>query len=188
MRNTFYISDTHFCHANILRFTGDDGEFIRPHFSSVEEMNEYIIQKWNEVVSPKDKVYHLGDVIMSTARYRFEEILPRLNGEKILIKGNHDNARPSMYLDYFKDIRSEVMKKHPNSRKIIFSHRPILLSENTLDLNVHGHTHQNVVQNNRYLNICVEHTGYAPISWNKIVEEFTKQIENEGGKLERKEI
>lgn len=67
MAERFFISDTHFSHARILEFESDDGRPVRSGFSSVEEMDEAMIERWNSVVGPKDKVYHLGDVAIRVA-------------------------------------------------------------------------------------------------------------------------
>lgn len=85
----FFTADQHFGHANIIRFEqanrrNQTGRLFR----SVEEMDEYIIQQWNATVTPADTVYCLGD--FSFKQSTMEAIAPRLNGEKILIVGNHD--------------------------------------------------------------------------------------------------
>ena len=65
MKNIWLISDTHFFHSNILKFTDDNGELIRGKlFDTVEQMNECMLDNWNSVVKPGDIVYHLGDVMM----------------------------------------------------------------------------------------------------------------------------
>ena len=56
----------HFFHKNVLGFLDDDGVPIRGQFESLEAMHEYMVAQWNEVVKPKDKVYHLGDVVRCT--------------------------------------------------------------------------------------------------------------------------
>jgi len=87
--NTFFTSDHHFCHANIIRF--EPLNRIDAHgvmFETVEQMDEFLIARWNEVVGVNDLVYHLGD--MSYKRETLRAVLPRLNGRKILICGNHD--------------------------------------------------------------------------------------------------
>lgn len=81
----FFTADHHFYHANIIRYCK------RP-FQSVEEMNDEMFKRWNEFVSPSDTVYYLGD--FSLARRPVELFLPRLNGEKHLIMGNHDLCHP----------------------------------------------------------------------------------------------
>lgn len=82
----FYISDTHFDHKNIIAF--DD----RP-FQTVEEMNSALIVNWNKAVSSSDVVYILGDFHWGKAK-EWPEILEQLNGQKELIRGNHDINMP----------------------------------------------------------------------------------------------
>lgn len=158
--NRFVISDTHFGHANILNFLSSDGTKVRD-FSTVEEMDETMIENWNKTVSIKDTIYHLGDVAM---RKEYLKVLSRLNGRKILIKGNHDIFELKYYLPYFEDIRSYVVKD-----KYIFSHIPIHSdSADRFVRNVHGHTHKNVIEDERYVNVCVEHTNYTPLSFDEV--------------------
>lgn len=83
----FYISDLHLGHKNILAFDN------RPFFS-LEEMTETIISNWNSVVSKNDSVYVLGDMFWNNAEIPI--VLPRLNGVKYLIKGNHDRINKEM--------------------------------------------------------------------------------------------
>ena len=80
--NTFFIADTHFGDEAILRYEK------RP-FSSVEEMDQEMIRRWNEVVGDEDLVFHLGDV-SSYGKEKTKEILSRLRGKKHLVLGNHD--------------------------------------------------------------------------------------------------
>ena len=168
MSNIFLISDTHFGHSNILTFTDNEGKRLR-EFDTVEEMDELMVQRWNSVVRPQDKVYHLGDVVMHK---RALPILARLNGEKVLIKGNHDKEKISEYLKYFKDVRGTHQFDG-----MILSHIPI--HPNSLarwGTNVHGHLHSNFVTiyknyyddeplpDHRYFCVSVEQINYTPIS------------------------
>lgn len=161
--DVFFASDHHFSHKNFLKFTKSDGTLCRP-FSSVEEMDELMINRHNSVIGPKTKIYFLGDVCFD--RKRFESIMPRLNGQKRLILGNHDKFSPDVYGKYF----DKVLESWQPVRNLVFTHRPILLgsSEAKLQLNVHGHTHHHVIDDPRYLNICVEQTDYYPIHWEDI--------------------
>ena len=91
MMETFFTCDTHFSHANIVKYCS------RP-FSSVSEMNQEMIARWNAVVGAEDTVYHLGDFAMVKA-YEWPAILKQLNGSrKILIRGGHDR-RPKQMLE-----------------------------------------------------------------------------------------
>lgn len=172
MPNIFFASDHHIDHQNILNFKRDDGTPLRD-FVDVDHMRETIIQRHNEVVRPNDKVYFLGDVVMNRKSSALE-VLNRLNGEKILIKGNHDQCKPEAYLKYFKDIRGSHQFEG-----LIMTHIPIH-SESLArwGLNVHGHLHHNVVRmplsqipDKRYFNVSMERINYTPIS----LEEIKKQ-------------
>lgn len=187
MANTFFISDTHFGHKNILTFTTNEGKRLRD-FSSIEEMDEFIVTSWNKVVRPQDKVYHLGDVAMS---HKHLPILARLNGEKILIKGNHDTGKIEQYTPYFKDIRGS----HQFDGKLL-THIPVHVSAlNRWSHNIHGHLHSNVVMkelhsimdceaagliigsvlvpDTRYFNVSVERLSYVPISYDELQKALT---------------
>lgn len=122
MSNTWFISDTHFGHANILTFKDNEGKPIRP-FISVEDMDETMVENWNSLIKPKDRVYHLGDVVMNR---RCLAILERLNGRKVLIKGNHDIFKLKDYTPYFEDIRA--YKIYPK-QGMICSHIPVHTSQ-----------------------------------------------------------
>ena len=170
---TWFISDNHFHHSNILHFTADDGSLIRPGFQDVNHMNELMVEKWNSVVGKNDKVYHLGDVVMKTGAWAFD-ILNQLNGDKILIRGNHDKAKLHIYAKHFKDVRSEIHMKTSEGDMVIFTHRPIRISGGDKEFtirntfNVHGHIHQNIINSLRYINVSVEAIDYTPVSWQEI--------------------
>ena len=158
---TFLISDTHFGHANILTFKNADGTPVRD-FSSLEEMNETMVDRWNKVVSPEDKVYHLGDVLFT--KKWLDAVMPRLNGTKVLIKGNHDNLKLSQYQQHFKDVRAVWVLD-----KLVLSHIPIHPeSLSRWKANVHGHLHSNSLADSRYFNVSVEKINYTPVDFEYI--------------------
>ncbi len=173
MANTFFISDTHFGHKNIITFKRDDNTPLRD-FATVEEMDETMVRNWNKVVCDKDTVYHLGDVVINRKAL---PILERLNGRKVLIKGNHDIFRLEDYTQYFDDIRAyKVMTKEG----IICSHIPIHPdSLSRWRINLHGHLHSGVVKKRkwlfwkvrdpRYMCVSVEHINYMPISYDEVL-------------------
>ena len=188
MGNRFVISDTHFGHTNSWqKFKLPNGDPLRP-FTSTEEMDEAMIKSWNERVKPTDKVYHLGDVVINRKALK---TLYRLNGDKVLIKGNHDIFRLEDYTEHFRDIRGyHVMNG------MILSHIPVHPeSLGRFGTNIHGHLHANRVKkirgvdvrtgellysnenDTRYHCVCVEQTDFAPI----LFEDVIKRIEAEGG-------
>lgn len=188
MPATFLVSDTHFGHEKTCTvFRREDGSPLRP-FASAEEMDEEMVKRWNERVRPKDKVYHLGDVVINR---KFLSVLGRLNGDKVLIRGNHDIFKLEDYTTYFRDIRGYDVKNG-----MILSHIPVHVeSLARFGTNIHGHLHANRVMrargvdaktgdtlysneiDPRYHCVCVEHTNYAPIS----LEEVYDRIRAEGG-------
>lgn len=84
MSDTFFVSDTHFGHANIIKYSQ------RP-FADVQEMNEMLIKNWNKVVQPTDTVWHLGDFAFMEYK-EFSNLLRRLNGNINVVLGNHDKV------------------------------------------------------------------------------------------------
>lgn len=161
----FVIADTHFGHKGVCRFLRDDGSKLRP-WDTTEEMDEAMVALWNATVGPKDKVYVLGDFCIN------RKALPtagRLNGDKVLIKGNHDVFRLEEYTPYFRDIRAYTVLE-----RAILSHIPVHPTELVrFKLNIHGHLHDRAVQHYgrdeewfddpRYVCVSAEQTGYKPI-------------------------
>lgn len=167
MNNIFFISDTHFSHGNILNFKKSCGKPVRT-FSSEEEMNEELVKRWNSVVKKQDKIYHLGDVAIPR---RGLDILNKLNGDKVLIRGNHDVFKLKDYLKYFRDVRGAFVMDN-----IVFTHIPVHTnSKGRFKANVHGHLHANRVKKRNwfglkvndpfYINVSVEQINYTPISY-----------------------
>ena len=184
MPAVFLTSDTHFGHKNICKFTNYDGSPVRP-WDDANEMDEEMVKRWNETVRPNDKVYHLGDVVINRKSLA---ILDRLNGDKVLIKGNHDIFKLTDYTKYFRDIRGyHVMNG------MILSHIPVSKgSIARFGTNIHGHTHGNRVMKTvgfwpfkkqvidpDYFCVCVEQTDFRPI----LFEDVIKRIKDQGGKV-----
>ena len=96
IKNNYFISDTHFGHAKIIKYCNRPFSYPTDNpdepFLNVEEMNETLIRNWNETVNQGDMVYHVGDFAMGSDPAK---ILRRLNGNKILVRGNHDK-RPQL--------------------------------------------------------------------------------------------
>lgn len=189
MPSVFLVSDTHFGHAGVCRFTHPDDATVklRP-WDNADEMDEEMIRRWNDRVRPADKVYHLGDVVINR---RALKTLHRLNGDKVLIRGNHDIFRDDEYRMYFRELRAyHVMNG------LILSHIPVHeASLGRFGCNIHGHLHANRVMkargvdartgeilysdeiDPRYWCACVEQTDFAPI----LFEDALKRITEQGG-------
>jgi calcineurin-like phosphoesterase family protein len=163
MSNIFLCSDHHFGHESMMKFTRNDGSPLRV-FQDATHMNEYMIMQHNRVVGPKDKVYFLGDLAMSK---KLLPIIHRMNGEKILIRGNHDTEPANVYMQYFKDVRGCHALEG-----MLLTHIPIHPeSLARWRINVHGHLHANRVRlenghiDERYQCVCMEQLDdYTPIA------------------------
>lgn len=138
------IADTHFGHKNILDFEG------RP-FETIEEMNQGLIQAWNQSVSNTDTVYMLGDLSLSGPKL-LEEILVQLNGNIILIKGNHDKDKIMKKLL----AKGLIYEYHPvgllmkrDKVSYYLTHYPFSIGERPNLANISGHIHSN---ENDYIN------------------------------------
>lgn len=187
MGTRFVISDTHFGHTNSWeKFKNADGSPLRP-FTSNEEMDDTMVERWNAKVKPGDTVYHLGDVVIN--RKHLHQV-KRLNGRKILIRGNHDIFRDQDFYDVgFEQIHGVRVFQD----QWILSHIPLHPDSITtrFRVNVHGHLHGNEVMREvideenssqfsndslvykkefdpRYLCVSVEHTNYEPLSFEEV--------------------
>lgn len=169
----FITSDLHFSHQNILLYEKES----REQFSSIEEMNAALIANWNSVVSPSDRVYVCGDFFMGK-NDTIHTILPQLNGQITLIRGNHDTPA-----------RMDIMRQHGVEVKdidyisykgkfFILCHFPVISEEmmqmltqdNSEVCVLYGHVHHNApkgYQNNTY-HIGVDTNNLTPVTLENI--------------------
>jgi len=177
--NRFVISDTHFGHTNSWeKFKLADGSPLRP-FTSNEEMDETMIERWNAKVKQQDTVYHLGDVVINQKSLH---LVSRLNGRKILVRGNHDIFKDKQYTEVgFEQIHGVRVFVD----KFILSHIPLHPDCVTgrFRVNAHGHLHANRVQlpdgsiDPRYISACVELNNYEPVSFEELEVKIQKQFD-----------
>ena len=147
--SAYVFSDPHFHHKNMA---------IKRGFSCEEEMNEHIVKTWNNTVSKKDAVYLLGDITMEKKNY---EIVSRLQGVINVVLGNHDERQHVReLLKYVNSVSGMVDYKN----KVILTHCPIHPSqlEFRYSYNIHGHVHENTLEDKRYINVCAEVVDYKP--------------------------
>lgn len=170
MANIFLISDLHLGHIGVTQFLNEDGSKLRP-WDNIEDMDEALISNWNSVVTNRCKVYVLGDVVIN--RKHFHK-LSRLNGEKVLVKGNHDLFRLEEYTPYFKDVRAYHVLDN-----MLMSHIPVHPhSQGRFRANIHGHLHSNNIMLGEekdpfYFNVSVEQINYTPIAFESIRKHFS---------------
>lgn len=188
----FFISDTHFYHANILKF----GQ--RNQFANLEEMHEHLINSWNRVVHKKDVVYVVGDFSFGDYE-QTKVILDRLNGSKVLVLGNHDLkskrhiSRKQFYEMGFIEVADELIIKLSNAQSVYLKHYPYkesvlkkiarklrgskesyrayhqLYPARTAMWHIHGHHHGQTMVHGNEINVSCETLKYKPISESEIV-------------------
>lgn len=172
MSNIWLISDTHL---------GHNKEFIwKPRgFNSVREMNEAIIERWNEVVKYDDVVYHLGDVFLGNLDDGIK-LVKQLNGKIKLAVGNHDtsariDALRNLY--NFDDIQfGYTLKK--GKKSFILTHYPSLTGnfDNSKTYSIHGHTHSHnpFCEFDMMYNVNCDAHNCTPVAWEDIISEITQ--------------
>lgn len=172
MSNSWVTSDTHFWHKNVIPYCN------RP-FSSVEEMNDVMIQRWNEKVQPNDTVYHLGDFFLTNDRKLIDLILPKLNGKLILVKGNHDK-----WIKRYPDVESYIYLKRTftiGEKKIpvVMMHYPILSWEEQHygSVMLHGHSHNRpeVFPQKMRKNVGVDLNNFYPHNMTDLLKTIVSQ-------------
>lgn len=178
MTEIFLTSDHHFGHKNILNYQPD----TRP-FDSVEEMNEQLVQRHNEVVKPNDVVYMLGDFAF-TSQEQIKEYLQRMNGRKYFIYGNHD--RKIRQGDFSEDFvwMKDYAETKINGKSVSLFHYPIH-SWNKMHFGAYqfyGHTHGQIphLYHGRSMDVGVDTHDCYPWNAQEIFEMYDKvQAESE---------
>lgn len=142
----FFIADTHFFNSVFL----GENDFAPRDFPDVATMHEAIVKNWNAVVSPNDTVYHLGDIadhpLYEKGYAEVMQLLLRLNGHLVFIKGNHDNRSELNYLAAhdveqkfsFHDVGLILKFNH---HQFFLTHYPLMLGITKNSVNLHGHVH-----------------------------------------------
>lgn len=170
MGKTFVIADTHFGDASIIRAIG------RP-FDSIEEMDNFMIEKWNSVVSKDDDIIVAGDFLALPKENKKEyvfDILSRLNFKNLeLVMGNHDTEELIKIMKSFSE--NIDIYKYPivKDEFWIISHHPMFVNERTVWVNVFGHVHNNPTYRDvstRSICVSTERLDYTPIEWQKVKE------------------
>ncbi len=159
----WFTADTHYSHANIIR-----PDFCNRPYADVEEMNEALIENFNECVKPGDTCYHLGD--FSFARNP-AEVFNRLNGNKLLVLGNHDWKRlrelRKLSWGWIKDVYflrvagTKIWLNHFAQRAWPSAHHG--------SLHLYGHSHGSLPDFGRSTDVGVDAWDYRPVHLDEIL-------------------
>lgn len=156
------ISDPHFGHRNMA---------IRRGFKDEFAMNKHMVKMWNSVVKKKDVTYILGDITMEKSSEYYW--LDQLNGIKKVILGNHDRPQhvPEL-LKYVNSVAACKYVKHKEYGGMVLTHIPFHPCELAyrFDTNIHGHVHENTLDDDRYINVSAEVIDYIPKTLEELFE------------------
>ena len=152
-------TDTHFGHANMVKLCH------RP-----EDFEKKIIDNWYQVVRPEDIVIHLGDVTWHVKDY-LDDVVAKLPGKKILVRGNHDEESLMYYMKHGFDLAVDSLSMKYRGLDILFTHEPKIFHEH--DINIHGHLHNNTLELSEpyslYYLISLENNGYTMTNLDALV-------------------
>lgn len=157
--SVYFISDTHIGHENMS---------LKRGFKTVEEHDQFIFDCWNKTIAKRDKVFILGDLTMEKNNYSW---LDDLNGTKEIILGNHDLTKHTKNI-----LECETVTKVGACVKykgMMLTHIPIHTCEiDRFTVNIHGHVHENTLDDKRYINVSCEAVDYTPLSYDEILTEI----------------
>lgn len=161
--DTWIISDTHFGHANIIKYCS------RP-----ENHDELMADLWHLAVGIDEQILHLGDLAFKTSPELWD-VINGLPGRKMLIMGNHDRKAKKWYEDLGFQIMPRRLWFNWNGRQVLFTH-DAETEVSGWSINIHGHIHNNgypsaIYRSKDYRNVSVEVMGYQPVRLREILEE-----------------
>lgn len=176
----FFTSDTHWFHRNILEYCPNR----KSAWATVEQMNEGLIENWNEVVRPNDIVYHLGDFTLTTRVELIDEVLARLNGRIRLVKGNHDKwlrkfdeLKHKDKFEWVRQYNKENFAVGGVTYEIVMMHYPFLTWDGSArgSINIHGHAHggnDHLNRGTKRLDVGVdgEYSNLSPLRLEQIID------------------
>jgi calcineurin-like phosphoesterase family protein len=156
MPRVWFTADTHFGHANVIKYCD------RP-FQSADEMDACMIEAWNRVVGKNDAVYHLGDFAMSRDPRAVKRIFSQLNGQKFLTPGNHDSAA-TLALSWSSTDHIQIKKM--DGIQIVLCHYAMRVwpGSHHGSIQLYGHSHGNLPGTHLQLDVGVDCWGFSPVS------------------------
>ena len=169
MGNIFFTSDHHFGHENIIKYCN------RP-FKDVQEMNDVLIERWNQKVGKKDEVYHLGDVGL-TYKENLANILDALNGKKYLIVGNHEktalqNRHKFQWVKEYYELKVRDKDGQGGYQRIMLFHYAMRTwrGEGRGNWHLYGHSHGNLpdLEDKLAFDIGVDCHDFYPLSYDEV--------------------
>lgn len=182
----YFTADPHFGHTNIIKFCNRINPETGRKFNNVDEMDSFIIKQFNSVVSKTDTLYILGDF-----SYRdVHSYANKLNGNLILIRGNHDfRFKYNQLKQYFSEVYDsvEIKATNPETNKklgIYLNHYACRTWPGSHRGNWHlfGHSHGNLEPFGRSFDIGVDCHNYTPLNLEQI-SKIIKKLESNANQI-----
>jgi calcineurin-like phosphoesterase family protein len=163
----FFTADQHFYHNNIIKYCN------RP-FANVEEMNRTLMINWNNKVGQKDIVYILGDLSFKYS----DEMLDKLNGQKILVTGDHDK-NSIIFKDKFLRIE-KLLKIEEQGQTIVLCHYCMRVwpKSHFNSWHLFGHSHGHLEPIGKSWDVGVDKNNFTPLSFDEIKAIMDKRPDN----------
>jgi calcineurin-like phosphoesterase family protein len=194
-KRILFTSDTHFHHGNVIRYCDrpwairwrGDHEWRRPSeilgkgvrdvpydqlkhdvIVDAEAMNREMVRRWNETVRPFDVVYHLGDFAMGP-RVLLEPMVKKLNGYKILVRGNHDRSSGAMREAGFDEVH-ESLRLNIDGVELYMHHQPEAKTKwRGATIHLCGHVHEKWRRKGNMINVGVDQWDFTPRSLQELL-------------------
>lgn len=178
MIKTWFTSDTHYGHRNIIKYCN------RP-FANVDEMNEAMISNWNSVVGVNDHVYHIGDVTFEKDKAKGAAMLSRLRGKKFIVWGNHDRGMQDVITDAgFTDCGSmhtvHIELEGAKYQRAVLCHYAMRVWDRSHfgDWNLYGHSHGTLLDDPHSLgcDVGVDAWNFTPVNMDQLQAHMDKKL------------
>lgn len=172
MKKTYFSSDYHLSHHNVIKYDG------RP-FKDIDEMNETIITNHNKIVKKTDDFYFLGDFCLGKRKGEVEELLKRFNGNLHFIKGNHDHTDSVKLFDKYGDYLGEQKMIKVHEQEIVLNHYSMRVWNKSHHgvIHLYGHSHGSLEKDpwGKSMDVGVMNNNYFPYSFEEIMEILGKR-------------
>lgn len=183
---SWFTSDTHYFHKNVITYCARP--FVRPDGQpAIEQMHRTLIQNWNEVVGPRDTVFHLGDFAFGSVT-QIADVRKKLEGRIVLIRGNHDRSTQSMLQAGFDEVHDRL-EIELDGYKLYLAHIPLFKNEQPAtegkqrrykpeytheppkyyDYWICGHVHEKWQRRGKIINAGVDQWDFRPVDMATLV-------------------
>ena len=179
MMSIYFTSDTHFGHDNVIRYCD------RP-YKTLSEMDEALVENWNQALRPDDTIYHLGDFTLGK-REQAEAYFARLNGRIKVVPGGHDkrwlakgeyHSKSNYPVEILPPLVTIKLTLSGISTPQIFvlSHYAMRVWDRSHygSWHLYGHSHCNLPPLPGSLDVGIDCWGYFPVFLREVMKELQK--------------